>query len=107
MQQLSLSDGRNRPDRPKDRSRHLSIDPNKVNRVRPPLRLAPPQRKRSDIDPQLPQSAPDLTDNPRLIAVPQIKDGALELRLQRNPFDLQHARRTIVENRAFRRKTCR
>src|SRR6266446_2561511 len=107
MQQLGFSDGRNRPDRPKDRSRHLSVYANKRDRIGPALSFAPAEGKRSDIDSELPESASDLADDSGFVPVSQIENRALELRLQRNTLDLQHARRAVMKHCAFRRKLSR
>src|SRR6266851_3229269 len=107
MHELGLSNGRNRPDRPKDRARDLSINANKRDGVGSPLGFAAPKSERSNIDSELPQSASDLADDAGLVAVSQVKNGPLKLRLQRNTFDLKHPRRTIMEDRAFSRKAWR
>src|SRR6266852_1893613 len=107
MQQLGFSDGWNRPDRAKDRSRHSSGDPNKRHRVRPALCFAPAEGTRTDIDSELPESASDLADASGFVPVSQIENRALEPRLQRNTRDVQHARRAVMKYCAFRRKPSR
>src|SRR6266480_4035367 len=107
MQQLGLSDGRNRPNRPKDRSRHLAVHPNKGDSVGPALGFAAAESERSDIHSELPKSASNLADDARFIAVPQIENRALQLRLQRNSFDLQHPGRAVMQYCPFGRKTWR
>jgi hypothetical protein len=54
MQELGLGDGRNRPDRPKDRSRHLTVDTNKRDSVGPALGFAAAESESSDIYSELP-----------------------------------------------------
>src|SRR6266481_3184081 len=105
MQELGLGNGGNRPDRPKDRGRHLAVYANKRDSVGPALSFAAAESERSDIDSELPKSASDLANDARFIAVPQIKNGAFQLRLQRNPFDLEHPGRTVMKHSAFGRKT--
>src|SRR5882757_3089037 len=105
MQQLGLGNGRNRPDRPEDRGRHLTVYANEGDGVGPALGFAAAESERSDIHSELPKSASNLADDARFIAVPQIENGAFQLRLQRNSFDLEHAGRTIVKHSAFGRKT--
>src|SRR5205807_1038970 len=107
MQELGLGNGGNRPDRLKDRSRHFSVHANKGDGVGPALGFAAAESESSDIDSKLPKSASNLADDTRFIAVPQIENGAFQLRLQRNSFDLENARRTIMQDCAFSRKTCR
>src|SRR6266436_3559583 len=107
MQQLGFGNGRNRPDRSQDRSRHLAVYANKGDSVGPALGFAAAESERSDIDSELPKSASDLANDARFIAVPQIKNGAFQLRLQRNTFDLENAGRTIMQDGAFGRKTWR
>src|SRR6267143_3930968 len=105
MQELGLSNRRNRPDRPKDRGRHFAVYANKGDGVGPALGFAAAECERSDIDSELPKSASNRADDARFIPVPQIENGAFQLRLQRNSFDLEHARRTIMQDCAFGCKT--
>src|SRR6267143_1247981 len=107
MQELGLGNGRNLPDRPEDRSRHLAVHANKGDSVGPALRFAATESERSDIDSELPKSASDLADDARFIAVPQIENGAFQLLLQRDSFDLEHPWRAVVKHSAFGRKTWR
>src|SRR6266550_3106996 len=107
MQELGLGYGGNRADRPQDRGRHLALYTNKRDGVGPALGFAAPQSKRSDIHSELSKSASDLANDARLIAIPQIENGAFQLRLQRNPFDLEHPGRAIMQDCAFSGKTCR
>src|SRR6266403_1949816 len=106
MQQLGLGNGRNRPDRSQDRSRHLTVYANRGDSVGPALGFAAAKSERSDIDSELPKSASDLADDARFIAVPQIENGAFQLRLQRNSFDLEHPWRAIMQYCAFSGKAC-
>ena len=71
---------------------------------RPTRLFAPPQRKSRNVHAKLAQCRSDLADNAGFIAVAQIKNRPLELRLDRNSADLQHARRAIVQNRSLGRK---
>src|SRR6267378_1785236 len=105
MQQLRLGNGGNRTDRPKDRGGHLAVYANKRDGVGPALGFAAPESERSDIHSELSKSASNLANDARLIAVPQIKNRAFQLRLQRNTFNLENAGRTIMQDSAFGRKT--
>src|SRR5713101_9744147 len=104
MKQLSLSDGRNCPDGLKDGAGHFAINADEGDGIGPTLCFSPAKRERGDIDSEFAQGGPDLPDNSGLVSVSQIKNGAFELRLQRNSFNLQHARRTVMQNGAFRGK---
>src|SRR6266478_104941 len=106
MQELGLSNRRNRPDRPKDRSRHFSVHANEGDGVGPALGFAAAECERSDIHSELPKSASNLADDARFIPVPQIENGAFQLRLQRNSFDLEHPWRAIMQYCAFSGKAC-
>src|SRR5207249_7171567 len=108
MQELSLSDGGNRPNRLENGRRHFPVHSHKRDSVRAALRLPASKSKRSDIDSELPQRGPDLADYARFVPVSQVKNRPLKLRLERNSFDLQHTRRAVVQDCAFRGKTlCR
>src|SRR6266850_3634909 len=107
MQEFGLSDGRNRTDRPQDRSRHFAVDANKGNGIRPALGFSPSECERGDIDAELAQSASNLADDSGFVAVSQIENCALKLGLERNPFDLEYARRAVVKYCTFGRKTWR
>src|SRR6266403_1970318 len=101
MQQLSLSDGRNRPNRLENGRRHFAVNANERDSISATLRLAPTESKRSDINAESSQGRADLADDSGLVAVSQIENRAFKLRLQRNSFDMQHTRRAVVEDRAF------
>src|SRR6266851_8409909 len=105
--QLCLGNCRDSSDWSEYRGGYFSVDADQGDGVGSALRLAAAERERGDIDAELAKSCPNLSNNSRLIAVPQVKNRAFELGLQRNSFDLQHARRPVMENRSFSRETSR
>src|SRR3989442_13031036 len=103
--QLRLGNGRDTPDRPKNRGRHFSIHADKGNGVGSALSLPPAEGERSDIDSELAKSRPNLADDASFVAVPQIENGSLQLGLQRTTFNLQHPGHAVMEDCAFRGET--
>src|SRR5260370_22544974 len=101
MQELGLSDGMDCPDRLKNGSRDFAIHADEGNGVGPALGFAAAEGERCDVDSEFAESRADLADDTGFVAISQIQYGALKLGLQRNSFDLQHARRTVMENSAF------
>src|SRR2546425_7838587 len=96
--QLRFGNGGDTPDRSKNGGRDFSIHADKGDGVGSALGLAPAEGERSDIDSELAKSRPNLADNTGFVAVPQIKNGAFELGLKRNAFDLQHPGRAVMED---------
>src|SRR5260370_22481849 len=101
MKELGLCNRGNRADRSKNRDRHFAIHSDERDRIGSALGFAAAKGERGDIYAKFAQCGPDLADDARFVAVPQIENGALELRFQWNSFDLQHTRRAVVQNRPF------
>src|SRR6266403_2105467 len=101
-QQFRLGNGGNGSNGTKDRGGYLAAYPNERNGFRTASGIATAEGGGGDIHAKLTERGANLTDDSGLVAVSQIEDGALQLGLQRNPFDLKDPRRTIVENGAFR-----
>jgi len=57
---------------------------------RAPRRFSSSQREGCDVHAEASQRAADLPDDPWLVVIAQIKDGAAQLRLKRNSVDREH-----------------
>src|SRR5437588_871588 len=91
MQEFSLSDGGNRPNRLENGRRHFPVHSHKRDSVRAALRLPASKSKCGDVDAKLSKRRSDLADDSRLVAVSQVKNRPLKLRFPRNSFHLQPA----------------
>src|SRR5262249_10695498 len=63
--------------------------------------FAAPQGESRDIDAEFAQRGTNLANYAGLVAIPQIKEGAFELRFDRNTADLQHAGSAVVQDGAL------
>src|SRR6266850_481475 len=106
-QQFRLGNRWNGPDWTENHCGDLAIYPNERNSFGAASRIATAESEGGNIHAKLSERSANLADDSGLVAVSQIEDGAFQLRLERDSFDLKHPRRTVVQNRAFRRKSLR
>src|SRR6476660_10293248 len=106
-QQFRLGNRRNVPNWGKNRGRYLTVQPNERNGFGAAIGIATAEGKGGDIHAMLSERGAHLTDDPWLVAVSQVQDGAFQLRLERDSFDLKDSRRTVVQDGAFRGKPFR
>src|SRR6266478_7808261 len=101
-QQFRLGNGGNGSNGTKDRGGYLAVYPNERNGFGATVRLATAQGEGGDIHAKLSERGAHLTDDSGLVAISEIEDGALQLGLKRDSFDLKDPRRTVVKDGAFR-----
>src|SRR6266403_6196289 len=101
-QQFRLGNGRNGPNGTKDRGGYIAVQPNEGDSFGATVRFATAEGEGGDIHAKLSEGGAHLTDDSGFVAISQIEDGAFQLRLERDSFDLKDPRRADVENGAFR-----